>query len=74
MHFTTSDRLLTLGKLTIAAAIVLDEADESAWEEVKPYLEKMSPYDFQDRVAALMDGGSSSEVTKAALRSNGEAT
>jgi restriction system protein len=37
------------------AATTLEEAQEAAWSEVKAYLEKMPPYDFQELVAALIN-------------------
>lgn len=36
------------------AATTLEEADESAWTEIKTYLANMPPYDFQEVVAALL--------------------
>jgi restriction system protein len=32
----------------------LEEAEESAWAEIRDYLEKMPPYEFQELVAALL--------------------
>jgi restriction system protein len=37
------------------AATTVEEAQEVAWSEVKGYLEKMPPYDFQELVAALIN-------------------
>jgi restriction system protein len=37
-----------------AAAVRLEEAEESAWAEVEHYISTMNPYDFQDLVAALL--------------------
>jgi restriction system protein len=36
------------------AATTLEEAEESAWSDIEEHLSKMSPYDFQDLVAGLM--------------------
>jgi len=36
------------------AAATLEEAEESAWREVRTYLGEMPPYDFQALVAALL--------------------
>ena len=36
------------------AVVNLEEARESAWEEVRSYLATMPPYDFQDLVGALL--------------------
>jgi len=38
------------------AAATLEEAEEAAWSEIEAFLEKMSPYDFQDLVAGLLRG------------------
>ncbi len=38
------------------AATTLEEAEESAWSEIETFLEKMSPYDFQELVAGLLRG------------------
>ncbi len=38
------------------ATTTLEEAEESAWSEIETFLEKMSPYDFQDLVAGLLRG------------------
>lgn len=38
------------------AAATLEEAEESAWSEIEAFLEKMSPYDFQELVAGLLRG------------------
>lgn len=38
------------------AVATLEEAEESAWSEIETFLEKMSPYDFQDLVAGLLRG------------------
>jgi restriction system protein len=32
----------------------LEEAEESAWSEIRDHLSRMPPYDFQDLVAALL--------------------
>ena len=32
----------------------LEEADETAWEQIRQHLVRMPPYDFQDLVAALL--------------------
>jgi len=37
-----------------SASATLEEAIESAWVEVRTYLEQMNPYDFQDLIAALL--------------------
>lgn len=34
----------------------MEEAEESAWEEIKHYLGSMNPYDFQDLSGALLRG------------------
>jgi restriction system protein len=39
-----------------SAATTLEEAEESAWSEIRAYLAKMPPYEFQDLVAALLRG------------------
>jgi len=36
------------------AVATLEEAEESAFAEIKDYVDKMAPYDFQDLVAALV--------------------
>lgn len=36
------------------AVATIEEAEEDAWSEVKDYLLKMHPYEFQDLVAALL--------------------
>lgn len=38
------------------AAATLEEAEEAAWSEIEAFLEKMSPYDFQELVAGLLRG------------------
>ncbi len=38
-----------------SAAATLEEAEETAWAEVQAHLQSMSPYDFQDLVAALLE-------------------
>jgi restriction system protein len=38
------------------AATTLEEADEAAWAELEEHLSQMSPYDFQNVVAALLRG------------------
>jgi len=38
------------------AAATLEEAEEAAWSEIEAFLEKMSPYDFQEVVAGLLRG------------------
>ena len=40
----------------MTATATLEEADESAWGEIAQHLRQMSPYDFQDLVAALLGG------------------
>ena len=37
-----------------AATITYDQAEEQAWSEIRAYLLKMPPYDFQELVAALL--------------------
>ena len=37
-----------------SSSATLEEALESAWLEVRTYLEQMNPYDFQDLIAALL--------------------
>lgn len=37
-----------------AATSTFEEAEESAWAEIREYLGKMPPYDFQNLVAALL--------------------
>ena len=37
-----------------SSSATLEEAIESAWLEVRTYLEQMNPYDFQDLIAALL--------------------
>jgi restriction system protein len=37
-----------------AATNALEEAEESAWPEIRDHLSRMPPYDFQDLVAALL--------------------
>jgi len=39
-----------------AAAVTLEEAEESAWAEIQHYLRHMNPYGFQDLVGALLRG------------------
>lgn len=39
-----------------SAATALEEAEETAWAEIEEFLEKMSPYDFQDLCAGLLRG------------------
>lgn len=39
-----------------AAAVTLEEAIESAWDEIEHFLREMNPYDFQDLVGALLRG------------------
>lgn len=34
----------------------LEEAEEASWSEIEGFLEKMSPYDFQELVAGLLRG------------------
>jgi len=36
------------------SAATFEEAEEAAWTEIRDYLAKMPPYDFQDLVAALL--------------------
>lgn len=36
------------------AAATLEEAEESAWDEIQEHLETMNPYDFQELVAGLL--------------------
>jgi len=38
------------------ATTTLEEAEEYAWSEIETFLEKMSPYDFQELVAGLLRG------------------
>lgn len=38
------------------ATITLEEAVESAWDEIEHFLRGMNPYDFQDLVGALLRG------------------
>jgi restriction system protein len=38
------------------AAATLEEAEEAAWTEIEEFLEKMSPYDFEELVAGLLRG------------------
>jgi len=38
----------------VSASATLEEAIESAWLEVRTYLEQINPYDFQDLIAALL--------------------
>jgi restriction system protein len=38
------------------AVATLEEAEEAAWSEIESYLERMSPYDFQELVAGLLRG------------------
>ena len=38
----------------VEAASALEEAEESAWGEIRDYLATMPPYDFQQLVAALL--------------------
>lgn len=40
----------------VQAATTLEEAEEAAWSEIEAFLEKMSPYDFQELVAGLLRG------------------
>lgn len=37
-----------------AASVTFEEAEESAWDEVKQFVGAMNPYDFQDLVGALL--------------------
>lgn len=39
-----------------SAATTLEEAEESAWNEIQGYLSQMSPFEFQDLVAGLLRG------------------
>ena len=34
----------------------LEEAEEAAWTEIQAHLQQMNPFDFQDLVAALLEG------------------
>lgn len=36
------------------AALTVEEAEETAWQEIEQYLAAMNPYDFQNLVAALL--------------------
>jgi restriction system protein len=36
------------------AAVTLERAEESAWNEIEHYVARLSPYEFQDLVAALL--------------------
>jgi len=38
----------------VSPSATLEEAVESAWLEVRTYLEQINPYDFQDLIAALL--------------------
>jgi restriction system protein len=38
------------------ATATLEEAEEAAWSEIEAFLERMSPYDFQELVAGLLRG------------------
>jgi restriction system protein len=38
------------------ASLTLERAEEAAWEQVRTYLSKMDPYDFQHLVAGLLRG------------------
>jgi restriction system protein len=40
----------------IEKVATLEEAEEAAWSEIESFLEKMSPYDFQEVVAGLLRG------------------
>ncbi|HEX4033904.1 MAG TPA: restriction endonuclease [Solirubrobacteraceae bacterium] len=40
---------------SIAATGTLEEAEESAWADIRARLRAMSPYEFQDLVAALLE-------------------
>lgn len=39
----------------IAATATLEEAEEAAWSEISAHLRALSPYEFQDLVAALLE-------------------
>src|SRR6185437_6154137 len=39
----------------IATAGTLEEAEEAAWADISAHLRAMSPYEFQDLVAALLE-------------------
>ena len=43
-------------ELEATASVKLEEAEESAWQEIARYVEEMNPYDFQDLVGALLRG------------------
>ena len=38
----------------VATATSVEEAEESAWDEIRQYLSTMPPYDFQDLVGSLL--------------------
>ncbi|MFO0848342.1 MAG: restriction endonuclease [Gemmataceae bacterium] len=44
----------TVDEEVVEAQITLEQAEEQAWTEVENYLRSISPYDFQDLVAALL--------------------
>jgi restriction system protein len=39
----------------IAATVTFEEAEEAAWADISAHLRAMSPYEFQDLVAALLE-------------------
>jgi restriction system protein len=51
----TDDQGAVAATILEEAQTILEEAQEGAWSEVKAYLEKMPPYDFQELVAALIN-------------------
>jgi restriction system protein len=50
------DEVEELESETPGAATTLEEAEESAWSEIRAHLARLNPYDFQHLVAGLLRG------------------
>jgi restriction system protein len=50
------DEVEELESETPGAATTLEEAEESAWSEIRAHLARLNPYDFQNLVAGLLRG------------------
>lgn len=48
------DEPVEVNEISLQTRGTLEEAEESAWQEIQRYLEAMPPYDFQNLVAALL--------------------
>jgi restriction system protein len=53
--FMRSEELLDDDDEEIAATSTLEEAEEAAWADISNHLRGLSPYEFQDLVAALVE-------------------